>query len=341
MKKFFPIFSKTVKKEVISIDSNAPTIQELKVMTWNVWFADIMFSARMQYILDTTLNILPDVACYQEVLPEFVAIINSHPIIAEHYQVSPFDSSSYGVLTIVKSIHKPVFETFEFPSKMGRELLRTTCSINGASFVIGNVHLESLSSQSVRAKQLKVCNSELSKFASAVLVGDFNFCSEKNFHDIAGIPLDNEALGACIPSFVDTWPMLASKGEVSIIPGNGLAAPRLIVDGAEQEGNRAQAQDQDQGVSTPTKQAPSTATQHPVDRQGFTFDSDANPMITKHERMRYDRVMAKLGKYTKLIVLFCCCLTLPASASVSAFQLPDRRPRTFLYWALTRSTQTC
>lgn len=285
----------------------ALVFQELKVMTWNVWFLQIHYNTRMQYILDTTLNILPDVVCFQEVLPDFAAMIHSNAVVKEHYEVSPFNITTYGVLTLVKSVHKPMFETFEFPTNMGRELLRALCTVNGKRFVVGNVHLESLNSQSTRAKQLKVCNQHLSGFDSALLVGDFNFCSERNYYDIVGIPLDNQALAAHIPSFTDTWPLLASRGQISTIPGNGIR-PRQEIDtsdvppiaAGEGSGGYGTPTKTSVGCSTPVKGSNTSDTTSSqrcnIDKKGYTFDSEVNPMIGKFERMRYDRIMAKLGK---------------------------------------------
>ena len=290
MRNFYPVVKKSNPKQSKRNDIPATIVMdELKILTWNVWFeTSVKFSTRMRHILKTTVNIFPDIACYQEVIPEFAAMVRSDPVITEHYQVSPFNASSYGVLTIVKNIHRPVFEIFELPTEMDRELLRTTCIINGNKFVVGNVHLESLNYQKVRERQLEICNDMLSEFEMAALVGDFNFCSERNFDDIADRPLHNECLSRTISDFVDTWPFLAQRGGVSVLPSIGLAPPRPLP-----SRTLIDTIDPPDAMSTPDKGSLRRRAQ--VDIDGCTFDSTVNGMLTKYERMRYDRIMVKLG----------------------------------------------
>merc|ERR1712032_33940 len=72
---------------------------------------------------------------------------------------------------------------------------------------VGTVHLESLANHPTRESQLLNCKAALAPYSNAVLVGDFNFDSERNFqapHE----PLENEALARIMPEFVDLWPAL-------------------------------------------------------------------------------------------------------------------------------------
>jgi hypothetical protein len=227
----------------------------------------------MEHILLITLEKRPDVACFQEVLQEFADMVSCHPLVKELYHVSPFASSSYGVLTIVKKIHNPKFSFVDFPTMMGRELLKATFEKDQHRVEVGNVHLESLSSERTRAEQLRICAKELSQAELAILVGDFNFCSERNFHHTPDAPLENEILKTTLPDFLDLWKHI----------------PRPSPARSSNSAGEGQVRD-----STPKKGASLTSPESRL--QGYTFDSLANPMIGHEERMRYDRVMAKLGE---------------------------------------------
>lgn len=99
------------------------------------------------------------------------------------------------------------------------------------------MHLESLSTRVVREKQLEHISRILSTRHS-LLVGDFNFDSDRNFEGYG--PLENAVLKKIFPQFVDVWEAL--------YPGE----------------------------------------------KGYTYDSLRNKMITKYERMRYDRILLKV-----------------------------------------------
>eukprot|EP00746_Dinoflagellata_sp_MGD_P074188 gnl/MRDRNA2_/MRDRNA2_300002_c0_seq1.p1 gnl/MRDRNA2_/MRDRNA2_300002_c0~~gnl/MRDRNA2_/MRDRNA2_300002_c0_seq1.p1 ORF type:complete len:158 (-),score=24.32 gnl/MRDRNA2_/MRDRNA2_300002_c0_seq1:94-567(-) len=63
--------------------------------------------------------------------------------------------------------------------------------------------------QATREQQLTICAEGLAPFSDALLVGDFNFDSERNFlppHK----PLHNDALQRLGPEFVDVWAALRS-----------------------------------------------------------------------------------------------------------------------------------
>jgi endonuclease/exonuclease/phosphatase family metal-dependent hydrolase len=250
-------------------------LTELSVLTWNVWFDRVEYRRRMEHILLVTLEKRPDVACFQEVLQEFADMVSGHPLVRELYHVSPFASPSYGVLTMVKKIHNAKFSFVDFPTSMGRELLKASFEKDQHRVEVGNVHLESLSSERTRAEQLRICAKELGRAPLSLLVGDFNFCSERNFRQIPGAPLENEVLKATLPDFVDLWKHIARPSEAA-------------TKGPDE--NEEQAND-----STPKKGTGRRVSLESA-LQGYTFDSLANPMITHEERMRYDRIMVKLGE---------------------------------------------
>mmetsp|Transcript_27831 Transcript_27831/g.47029 ORF Transcript_27831/g.47029 Transcript_27831/m.47029 type:complete len:493 (-) Transcript_27831:1418-2896(-) len=194
--------------------AHAP-MKTIRILTYNVWFDSLCFDSRMKHIIDKTLALQPDVCCFQEVLPGFAAALQSHAELNTIYAMSPFTTSGYGTMTLARRALLPRFDTVDFPTRMGRSLLKTTCRVNGADVAVGNVHLESLSNEKTRKKQLSVCRGALKKDAVAILVGDFNFCSERNFLMIPNHPLENDVLQQVLPEYVDVWPFVHNSRQSS------------------------------------------------------------------------------------------------------------------------------
>lgn len=220
------------------------------VLTWNVFFAPRRWDARMRAILTQCEEHAPDVLCFQEVLPSFLALLHEQDWLTRHdYVASTLDPQAlapYGVLSLAKRRHRPTFETRNLPSRMGRKLLLTQLlqgdkeEERGTSWTVGNVHLESLDSASVRAQQLELAGKVLRETAAenVVLCGDFkyvrryngvclcvrsnpnkcfslippgpfhSFCSERNYDPDPQTPLENDVLAAALPEFQDLWPTL-------------------------------------------------------------------------------------------------------------------------------------
>ena len=106
------------------------------------------------------------------------------------------------VMAFVQPGIEAEFEFHSLPTEMSRRLLL----VKVPQLVIGTVHLESLANPRMRVEQLKICARVLAPFPDAMLVGDFNFDSERNFkapHE----PLENAAL-AVLEGFTDLWPSL-------------------------------------------------------------------------------------------------------------------------------------
>lgn len=265
------LFSRLMSGGTAKANTSSTPLTDLTILTWNVWFDQIEYRQRMDHILNLTLEHRPDVACFQEVLLEFADMISKHPVVKDLYHVSPFITGGYGVLTIVKKEYNPRFSFVEFPSRMGRELLKATFEKDQHPIVVGNVHLESQGNRPTRAEQLKICGKELNGAQLPILVGDFNFCSERNFVRIEGESLENDILTTTLPEFQDLWKLSVAR--------TSPPDPNHNSDG------------ENEIFSTPKKAARKSESS-----LGYTFDSQANPMILQEERMRYDRIMAKLGE---------------------------------------------
>ena len=160
-------------------------------------------------------RIKPDVICFQEVTTAFLEEVSKVPWISEEYLCSDpnYDGSSlngYGCAILCKGNLKPHFSFTDFEnSNMGRHLLAMSCEIDGKgksrNVNVGCVHLESLNNAKIRKEQLLACNALLPPGRS-ILVGDFNFCSERNYD--GSLPLENDCLSDVIPSYQDVWQKL-------------------------------------------------------------------------------------------------------------------------------------
>ena len=191
------------------------SFSSLSVLTWNIWFERFEIQSRYDHILDTIESLRPDVICFQEVIPIFLSKLQNRHRILQEYEPSDPDLEGtticvYGVLTLVKKKWRPTFNFYEFPTRMSRKLLlaslHTEENNQNSSFCVGNVHLESLNSHSVREAQLKICAEAFKDFANYVLVGDYNFCSYRNYSGEG--ELENNSLHRILPDIVDLWPAL-------------------------------------------------------------------------------------------------------------------------------------
>lgn len=238
----------------------------LTVLTWNIWFGRLRFNDRCKSILQFTEDNAPDVVCFQEATPRFIEHLNETNLL-NIYDWSDDGSGSslghYGVLMLCKKELNATFTTVEFDTNMGRKLLYTSFNINGENIAVGTVHLESLNNHSFRVKQLQVCNTQLSSFANAILCGDFNFCSYRNFNPDPSKPLENDCLEEVCPDWSDMWLKLVVDPYLNQLQSVGLD-PESVID------------------------------QLPENVIGYTFDSVVNPNIDHFERFRIDRMMYKL-----------------------------------------------
>lgn len=152
------------------------------ILTWNVYFAPTKWEARMRSILAECERHAPDVLCFQEVLPPFLALLQDQDWLARNdyasFTMDPQALAPYGVLSLAKRQHRPTFHSRELPSRMGRTLLLTQLQgeTEDETWTVGNVHLESLDSAPLRARQLELAGQALREkpTGSAVaLCGDF------------------------------------------------------------------------------------------------------------------------------------------------------------------------
>ncbi|EFC38069.1 predicted protein [Naegleria gruberi] len=187
----------------------------LNIVTFNVWFAPLMMKERMEGIMQMLMarEELPDVMCFQEVTDEALEFIASHELIRKEYYLSdsPNDYYTtvdpYGVLMAVRKglpVRRMFYNTL--PSRMYRACLSVELNDGKESFCISTVHLESLASTDMRFKQLDVISEFQQAFDNAVLCGDFNFDSERNYDEDYLPYLENDYLNnENWKSYTDIW----------------------------------------------------------------------------------------------------------------------------------------
>uniref|UniRef100_A0A7S2C8K5 Endonuclease/exonuclease/phosphatase domain-containing protein n=2 Tax=Haptolina brevifila TaxID=156173 RepID=A0A7S2C8K5_9EUKA len=191
----------------------------------------------MASLLSEALGTAPDVLCLQEIRGELTPAIRASAGLHRYYDISPNEVDGYGNLLLIRRELKPSFKEVPFPTMMGRSLLIAEClGISEGSLAVATVHLESLNSAPIRAKQLLIAQEALQPYKSVILAGDFNFDSSRNFGDwksvpsqpprptrddsdddtaisFAGVPtkrsvLENDVLERTLPAYVDLWPAL-------------------------------------------------------------------------------------------------------------------------------------
>lgn len=194
----------------------ASGLSRLSVLTWNVWFDALQKRTRYEEIFKVCRTLAPDIVCFQEATPFFLTMLKEHEhSMKELYSFSDYSIENinpYGVISLCRKDLCASFKHFEMTTDMNRKLLITHIETSKGEIVIGNVHLESLDSAPTRRDQLKLCSRVLTGSSASILCGDFNFCSDHNYHE-GRMPLENETLQQILPSFVDVWPLLRPPTE--------------------------------------------------------------------------------------------------------------------------------
>nr|CAG4712683.1 unnamed protein product [Naegleria fowleri] len=213
-----------------------PFPNQLKILSLNVWFANILQHKRYEAQLDFFEQINPDVICLQEVIPNYIENnITIRDFTRNNYVISDMDGTTvdpYGVMILVKKT-LPILDIriTSLTTRMGRKLIHVSFTkepirdetlmekyiadasrgssitqletIIPAYAVIGTVHLESLASKAARKTQLEQIHPVFSQYASSslrMLTGDFNFDSES---------IENQNLTSGIfKDYTDIWPSL-------------------------------------------------------------------------------------------------------------------------------------
>ena len=187
-------------------------VSRSSVLTLNVWFANESFELRLRALLATLRLCDAAFICLQEVTPPVAAALRGCAILQRRYAVSPNDVGRYGCLILSKrALGEVAFGEVALPTRMGRTLVTAVVAMEGGGgglYCVATVHLESLSSAPTRREQLVAAELALRPYRAAVLCGDFNFDSTRNFNEGGG-ELENAVLGEVLgPAWIDAWAAL-------------------------------------------------------------------------------------------------------------------------------------
>jgi len=176
----------------------------VRILTLNLWFDLKLRRARTAALVKIVQAIQPSICCFQEVVPEVAIELKKE--LSDYRSSDPGTGETlgpYGVMILVSPSLSAKFHFCDLHTSMSRRLLIAEMP----DLTVATVHLESLANHPTRELQLKECAIQLAAYPDAVLVGDFNFDSERNFappHE----PLENAALSKHLPDYVDLWPSL-------------------------------------------------------------------------------------------------------------------------------------
>ncbi len=172
----------------------------LTVTTFNVWYHQYFAATRHRAIADLIDDAAPDVAVFQEVTPDALAVFLGQPWARRYYRCAAVvdrSTGDYGMLLLSRMPIARITYT-RLPTRMSRGYLRAEFAINGRRLVICSIHLDSgKQSRRLRARQLRRIFRSLRSAQNAVVLGDFNMRDEENRRIVA--------------PYTDAWPALRPR----------------------------------------------------------------------------------------------------------------------------------
>ncbi len=172
---------------------------ELRLMTWNVWFNERAQKIRMQSILDTIESYEPEIIGLQELTKEGIkSLEDPEQILSEYHKiesdVSLLQGYWEGLYTRLEPGPSSGRTEYEW-THMGRGL--TVLHYPALDLVVGTTHLESMDRAKFRQAQAKEAFERLDSIGTrnAALMGDMNL-----YHE--------ESLEPLPPGWMDSWDVL-------------------------------------------------------------------------------------------------------------------------------------
>jgi len=176
----------------------------VKILTYNVLFADRHLWARFKALVDILRGSDADVICLQEVRVDVLKRLETLDWVREHYYVSDhagFTLGQYGVF-ILSRLPIDHFVWYPIPSNEQKRLVRADFNINGKTFSLINGQYDSGTDADIRHEQLNVAKKAVATSDTSLLVGDFNFDTSSKSK-----PKELEA----ISDYTDIWHALHSS----------------------------------------------------------------------------------------------------------------------------------
>eukprot|EP00440_Ansanella_granifera_P016176 gb/GFBE01017572.1/.p1 GENE.gb/GFBE01017572.1/~~gb/GFBE01017572.1/.p1 ORF type:complete len:264 (+),score=61.54 gb/GFBE01017572.1/:1-792(+) len=148
----------------------------VRLLTFNIWFAEHAMLRRMQAIGDIIQSTLPDVIALQEMTHEHWELCRRHEAFASYtWSGAPPRQRYYTLIgSRLPFVQEPLRQEFEV-TLMGRDLLYAIVQPPGLPpLVFATSHLESLDRAKVRKTQIEESLKMLGKAADVVFCGDTN-----------------------------------------------------------------------------------------------------------------------------------------------------------------------
>jgi endonuclease/exonuclease/phosphatase family metal-dependent hydrolase len=155
-------------------------LNQLTLLTWNVWSSPYKFHERTSALLQEIQSSHPDIVALQEVTPELSERLRSCDWVRKDYLLSDPAPSDLASFELVLMFRRPPLSVrrIKLPSQMGRDALLAEFEAPAGVLAVATVHLDSMKlSRSIRGQQLAALFAELEPYDQALLLGDFNFCS--------------------------------------------------------------------------------------------------------------------------------------------------------------------
>jgi endonuclease/exonuclease/phosphatase family metal-dependent hydrolase len=160
---------------VTFIQSHLLMANELKIMSWNIYFDDTNDSQRYSSILATIRNQKADIVCLQEVTDKFITLISNSNVLDDYAFINLNGKGAYKNI-ILSTLNNIQSGTISLPTNMNRYAPFVVTEFNSHNIKIVNLHLDSLlSDTTLRIKQLEKINKVTKADKQLIICGDFNF----------------------------------------------------------------------------------------------------------------------------------------------------------------------
>lgn len=159
----------------------------LRIITYNVSLREFLRTERARAVSQILVSSNADVIAFQEMTPEYYALLKSDTRFSETYRLIPGKAAWIKGRMVVAS-RLPVVSSryYRLPGRMGRYAQRVEFRIesggqnrpgNSRTFSLVNLHLESyLNDGPIRARQIRSISPLIKE--PAIMLGDFNFGDE-------------------------------------------------------------------------------------------------------------------------------------------------------------------
>lgn len=180
---------------------------ELKILTYNIFFEDIMLKDRLESLIKTIDDYDPDIICLQEVRPDVYEVLKN--VFRSRCVYPDKINTSYDCVIISKTSFKYMMTYNYKHSKMNRKVIFCQIGFGGRLITIATTHCESIFNKRFKnlykIKQFSRCEKLLNEHynicKNVIMTGDFNIIDNDEQYFIDKIN----------PQYKDLWKELGNK----------------------------------------------------------------------------------------------------------------------------------